>query len=567
MFRSGPFALRSVLLGSALLLSFATESYGGCNGCPQQTPASPPSPPPSPPTIDIIFNADNIISFFGDPIWNDIVANGAGLSGFESWNQHIQDPIALISKIMQQAKAALKVPPPDLQAKFQAEYIQNIVKALKIVLSGGSPPVDYSYTGIGDVNNMIVYEGGNTEKIPLSQSDKLYVLVHDLALTVPQYYDYLKQLQQIKEDREDAEDSARADTNFAVADLTWDAVIPGTAALGYADRLLPSGYARRPKRSAIDEDIDFILRALRERPELLRPSPQLLRALPQILQARTKPWLVQRWGAWANSAGAYTTTSGNAATGSPGIAARSSASTVGLNYRITPDTVVGVGIGGQGSTWTQGLGGGHDNSLQLGAYASTRSGPYYLSGMFTFGNYQFATSRVAGADALTANYGAQSYNGRLEGGYTFAGPLGIGVIPYAAAQLQYLHMPGYSEADLGGAGLGVSYNAMNATDTRTELGARFAYRQLVGGVPVVFRARAAWAHDWISGSSATGNFQVLPDAGFVVPGIGPPRNSALVTIGSELRVTQAWSLSADFLGDFGNTAQTYGGTAKLRYAW
>ena len=45
--------------------------------------------------------------------------------------------------------------------------------------------------------------------------------------------------------------------------------------------------------------------------------------------------------------------------------------------------------------------------------------------------------------------------------------------PYAALQVQDFHTPGYSETDLTGGGFGLTYASMNATDTRSELGARF----------------------------------------------------------------------------------------------
>ena len=47
----------------------------------------------------------------------------------------------------------------------------------------------------------------------------------------------------------------------------------------------------------------------------------------------------------------------------------------------------------------------------------------------------------------------------------------------AALQVQDFHTPAYSESDPTGGGFGLSYNAMNATDVRTELGARFDDRR------------------------------------------------------------------------------------------
>ena len=38
-------------------------------------------------------------------------------------------------------------------------------------------------------------------------------------------------------------------------------------------------------------------------------------------------------------------------------------------------------------------------------------------------------------------------------------------------------------------------------------------------------------------------------------------------VGAELHMTKAWSLAAKFDGEFASRAQTYAGTATLRYAW
>jgi outer membrane autotransporter protein len=143
----------------------------------------------------------------------------------------------------------------------------------------------------------------------------------------------------------------------------------------------------------------------------------------------------------------------------------------------------------------------------------------------------------------------------------------IGVTPYAALQVQSFHTPGYSETDLSGGGFGLTYNAMNATDTRSELGARFDNLTMWYDMPVILRGRLAWAHDWISNPSLGAVFQALPGSSFTVNGATPPQNSALTTAAAELHMTANWSLIAKFDGEFAPTAQTYSGTGTLRYSW
>jgi Autotransporter beta-domain/Protein of unknwon function (DUF3310) len=137
---------------------------------------------------------------------------------------------------------------------------------------------------------------------------------------------------------------------------------------------------------------------------------------------------------------------------------------------------------------------------------------------------------------------------------------------YAALQTQWFHTPNYRETDLTGGGFGLAYNGMTANDTRSELGARFDYLRLVDGMPLLLRARVAWAHDWVSNPSLTATFQILPGASFIVNGAGVPNDSALMTAGATLQVNKNLSVEAKFDGQFANTSQIYAGTGTVRYA-
>jgi outer membrane autotransporter protein len=90
---------------------------------------------------------------------------------------------------------------------------------------------------------------------------------------------------------------------------------------------------------------------------------------------------------------------------------------------------------------------------------------------------------------------------------------------------------------------------------------------LAGGDSLALFGRAAWAHDWFSDLAVTPSFLGLPGASFVVNGAAPPADLALVTAGAEWRLRSNWSLMGRFDGEFGAGAQTYTGTARVRYAW
>ena len=135
-------------------------------------------------------------------------------------------------------------------------------------------------------------------------------------------------------------------------------------------------------------------------------------------------------------------------------------------------------------------------------------------------------------------------------------------------QAQGFHAPGYNEVDATLGGFGLSYNARDASDTRSELGARFDQAlPLATAAVLALNARAAWAHDWVSSPSLMPVFQTLPGASFIVNGATPVPNSALVSAGGELRFLDRWGVAARFDGEFADRAQTYAGTGTIRYVW
>ena len=313
--------------------------------------------------------------------------------------------------------------------------------------------------------------------------------------------------------------------------------------------------------------------AFAEEAESSLPSDVAL-AYAGILKAPPKPQAAfdQRWSAWGSGFGGSGTLQGDPAVGSNNVTASAYGVAGGMDYRYAPDTVLGFALAGAGTNWSlaQNLGGGRSDTFEAAVYAKSHAGPAYISVALAFANHWFTTNRIAVGDNLTAKFDGQSYAARVEAGYRYAvaaNGLIIGVTPYAALQAQDFHTPSYSETDLSGGGFGLSYNAVNATDTRSELGARFDDLTTLNGLPLVLRGRLAWAHDWVSNPSLGAVFQALPGANFTVNGATPPPNSALATAAAELHLTANWTATAKFDGEFASHAQTYAGTGTVRYAW
>ncbi|WP_092261689.1 autotransporter domain-containing protein [Bradyrhizobium sp. Rc3b] len=296
-------------------------------------------------------------------------------------------------------------------------------------------------------------------------------------------------------------------------------------------------------------------------------------AYNKILGAPTAkaPTFAERWTAWGAAFGGTNQTGGDPIViGSHDLGARAGGVAAGADYHFSRDAIVGFALSGGGTRWdlAQALGGGKSEAIQAGVYTVVRNGPAYFAASLAVANHWMSTDRLAPfSNQLTAKFDAQTVGGRIEGGYRFATPIG-GLTPYAAAQVQAFRTPTYTETDLAGSGFGLTYRGRTASDTRSELGARFDRATLVAPNAVLtLRGRAAWAHDWVSDPTLVAAFQALPGASFIVQGATPAKDPALASAGAELKFSNGVALSAKFDGEFAARSTTYSGTASLRYAW
>src|SRR6202008_2418809 len=125
---------------------------------------------------------------------------------------------------------------------------------------------------------------------------------------------------------------------------------------------------------------------------------------------------------------------------------------------------------------------GRSDAFLAGLYAKSFFGPACVAASLGFADHWMTTNRISAmVDQLTANFNAQSFGGRIEGGYRVAVTPASGITPYAAAQVQSFHTPFYQQTDATGGGFGLAFNARTATDTRSEIGSRFDQLASVGG--------------------------------------------------------------------------------------
>jgi uncharacterized protein with beta-barrel porin domain len=282
----------------------------------------------------------------------------------------------------------------------------------------------------------------------------------------------------------------------------------------------------------------------------------------------------QRWSVWAAGYGGSQTTDGNAALGSNTATSRLAGTAVGADYRFSPFTIAGFALAGGGTSFSvNNLGGGRSDLFQAGAFIRHTVGPAYLTAALAYGWQDITTDRtvtVAGIDRLRAEFNANAWSGRVEGGYRFVTPWvgGIGITPYAAGQFTTFDLPAYAEQVISGANtFALAYNSRSVTATRSELGLRADKSFAMQNAILTLRGRLAWAHDFNPDRAIAATFQTLPGASFVVNGARQASDSALTTASAEMKWLNGWSTAATFEGEFSNVSRSYGGKGVVRYQW
>jgi uncharacterized protein with beta-barrel porin domain len=279
------------------------------------------------------------------------------------------------------------------------------------------------------------------------------------------------------------------------------------------------------------------------------------------------------WSVWGAGFGGSETTSGNTALGSNNTTSSIYGSAVGADYRFSPFTIAGFSMAGGGTNFSVNNGGsGRSDLFQAGAFVRHAVGPAYITGALAYGWQDITTNRTvtaAGADHLRAEFDANAYSGRIEGGYRYASPwMGVGITPYAAAQFTTFDLPAYTESAVSGTNLfALNFGSQSVTDSRTELGFRSDKSYALTNAVLTLRSRFAWAYDYNPERSVGATFQTLPGASFVVNGATQAHNSALTTASAEWKWLNGWSAAATFEGEFSEVTSSYAGKGVVRYAW
>lgn len=280
----------------------------------------------------------------------------------------------------------------------------------------------------------------------------------------------------------------------------------------------------------------------------------------------------QGWSLWTKAFGQSGRVQGDAATGSAATSGGLYGVAAGADKRLSADTLVGFALAGGGTSYgLGGRGGGTGDLFQIGLYGSTRVGNGYVSAAAAYGWNGFDIKRnvnIAGPEVYSSSVTAQTYGARLEAGWRF-GQRAFGWTPYAALEAIGYSAPGYRETSTpAGGAFGLSFAGKSTASLRGELGVRLDGQTRVSETAdLITYGRLAWAYQARTDRSIDAQFQTLANSAFTVFGARPSMNTALASVGAELRLAGGVRLSTSIEGEVGERHHAIRGNAGLRYAW
>lgn len=222
--------------------------------------------------------------------------------------------------------------------------------------------------------------------------------------------------------------------------------------------------------------------------------------------------------------------------------------TVGTDYRLTPNLLVGLtaAYGHTDATLDPARSSATVDSYSPGLYVSYADQSWYANVTGSYVHNAYTQSRNIPILGSTANSAPEGNEGvaNVDGGYDFhAGALTYG--PLAGVQYTHLTVDGYSESGAPFANLTV--NEQQSDSLRSRLGGRVSYAFSHHGMTFTPHLEATWQHEFMDQSRAiTSQFVGAGIGSFNVSTPHPSRDFALATAGGTLDINRTVSVFTDY---------------------
>jgi outer membrane autotransporter protein len=280
------------------------------------------------------------------------------------------------------------------------------------------------------------------------------------------------------------------------------------------------------------------------------------------------------WGTWVSGLGGFGNVLGNG--NSQSLTYNFVGAAAGLDYRVTPNVLVGLAAGyTYGQQWVDSFyGKGWSNTVNVTAYGSYTQDAFYADALagYAYSNNQAQRQLfIPGLQPRTSNgsTGANQFLGQLETGYrlpVFA-PTALSATPFARLQVMSINQAGFNE--WGANSLSLNVAQQTTTSVRSTLGANFANAFALGNQRTLDMAvRLGWLHEYADTTRPmTASFAGAPSVGFTVYGATPQRDSAVIGLQANTLVADGAQIYFRYDGELGSGSDNHAFTAGVRLTW
>jgi filamentous hemagglutinin family protein len=248
----------------------------------------------------------------------------------------------------------------------------------------------------------------------------------------------------------------------------------------------------------------------------------------------------------------------------------------GIDYRLTPSFLVGLGAGYTNATqWVDSFQGkSWSNTVSVAAYGSFTQWGLYVDALagYAYSNNQMQRQiSIPGLQPRTANgsTGADQFLGQVETGYAVPvyAPAAVTVTPFARFQASSINQAAFSE--WGANSLSLNVQQQTTTSMRTTLGADLAGAIGLSDTRTLdLGLRLGWLHEYANTARPlTAAFAGAPSANFTVYGATPQRDAAVIGFSASTNVATAMQLYLRYDGEIGGSADNHTLNLGLRLSW
>ena len=248
----------------------------------------------------------------------------------------------------------------------------------------------------------------------------------------------------------------------------------------------------------------------------------------------------------------------------------------GLDYRIDPRFLVGIGVGyTHGWEWVNTFPGqGYTESVSVAVYGSYTQSGFYVDALAGYAYYNNQVQRqimIPGLDQRTAtgSTGANQFLGQIEAGYKMGvyAPAAATITPFGRFQISSVTQNGFS-----GVGRAIDRPQRVSADDdlqRTTIGADLAGAIGIGeDRKLNLDFRLGWMHEFGDTSRPiTGAFAGGLGNAFTVFAAPPGRNSAVLGLSAMANIAAATQLYLRYDGEIATGTDNHAINFGVRFSW